>query len=500
MKATYDDAMLTCNTLKSHGFDAFLAGGCVRDLLLGVAPSDYDITTSAVPEQVQIVFPNTVPVGISFGVVKVICGNDRELDVATFRTDGTYSDNRRPDTVQYSKSAEEDVKRRDFTINALLMDTDKKIIDYVGGQDDLKKRIIRTVGDPFARFAEDSLRMLRAIRFANKYNLDIDRDTWNSIMALASNIKIVSKERVTEELTKMLTGGKADKAFWSLHSSGLWESWFKKSMSDASRYWSIQHSLSLVEVNSDFAIPLAIILESMYSMDRLEFKDRLCLTNTCSKLSDNIIDESRKLTSFMESSLAKQRRMINHPNLELHKQFIRCKQYENKWAYDIPIDQSFSDVMNRMEEVKAMGLPDPIINGNDLIEWKYKPGSIFTSMIYSIQTEQLEGRITNKDQARRFLLNKFRAAPRTLADGTEYDGMSPARFVAQCSVGHVMSLEVACKPDGTIDWNTIENKQGVNVSSNDFYANCTFEYMAGSGWTQRCCGKRAKKKFVRAQV
>src|SRR5208337_2035535 len=132
MKANYEDARSVLRRLKHLGHTAYLAGGCVRDTLLGVQPNDYDITTSATPEEVQSAFDKTIPVGMSFGVIKVICGDNREMDVATFRRDGKYSDNRRPDSVEYSSSAEEDVKRRDFTINALLMDEDGKVLDYVG--------------------------------------------------------------------------------------------------------------------------------------------------------------------------------------------------------------------------------------------------------------------------------------------------------------------------------------------------------------------------------
>src|SRR5579871_5633655 len=171
-------ALEVVRTLRERGFQAYFCGGCVRDLLLGREPADYDVTTSAIPDEVMKIFPQTYAVGAQFGVVLVPVRKDTPegesanyaIEVATFRSDGAYSDGRHPDAVQFSKDAQFDVQRRDFTINGLLLDPDtREVLDYVGGREDLKQGIIRTIGQAHQRFAEDKLRMLRAVRFAARF-------------------------------------------------------------------------------------------------------------------------------------------------------------------------------------------------------------------------------------------------------------------------------------------------------------------------------------------
>src|SRR5271165_6607477 len=205
--------------LRRHGFEAYFAGGCVRDMLLGLEPTDYDITTNAVPNEVMRIFPETYAVGAQFGVVLVPVPKDsgrevippehpQAIEVATFRSDGVYSDGRHPDQVQYSKSPEEDVQRRDFTINGLLMDPldGDQVLDFVGGRADLDAGIVRAIGDP-------ERRLLRGVRFAARFGYVIDPPTFVAIRKLAAQIHQVSRERVRDELTKMLTEGHARKAF-----------------------------------------------------------------------------------------------------------------------------------------------------------------------------------------------------------------------------------------------------------------------------------------------
>src|SRR5712692_5649183 len=207
--------------LREHGYQAFLVGGCVRDLLLGREPADYDVATDATPDEVMRIFPETYAVGAQFGVVLVPLpkdsaskGENDTVEVATFRTDIGYSDGRHPDQVRYSKNPREDVERRDFTINGLLLDPIKnEVLDFVGGRKDLEAGIIRTIGEPEHRFAEDKLRMLRAVRFAARFGYRIDPATLAAIRRLAVQIHQVSRERVRDELTKMLTEDHARKAF-----------------------------------------------------------------------------------------------------------------------------------------------------------------------------------------------------------------------------------------------------------------------------------------------
>jgi poly(A) polymerase len=214
-------AISICTTLHSAGYQAFLVGGCVRDLLLKREPADYDVATDATPEQVLQLFPNGITVGAQFGVI-LVPQDGMKVEVATFRSDIGYADGRHPDRVEYSTTPEEDVKRRDFTVNGLLMrhDTDE-VLDFVKGQADLDTGIIRAIGEPDRRFAEDKLRMLRAVRFAARFGYEIEAETFRAIRRHAKEIQQVSAERIREELTKMLTEGAARAAFELLDSCWL---------------------------------------------------------------------------------------------------------------------------------------------------------------------------------------------------------------------------------------------------------------------------------------
>src|SRR6266478_5284826 len=223
------------STLHKQGHQAYLAGGCVRDLLLSREPADYDVATDATPQQVMQIFPQTYAVGEQFGVVLVPDSdgatgalarpgerNNATVEVATFRSDVGYSDGRHPDEVRFTQDPREDVQRRDFTINGMMLDpATNEVLDFVGGRDDLKAGIIRAIGDPERRFTEDKLRMLRAVRFAARFNYKIDPATMAAIQELAPKIHQVSCERVREELTKMLTEGQARKAFELLDTTKL---------------------------------------------------------------------------------------------------------------------------------------------------------------------------------------------------------------------------------------------------------------------------------------
>jgi len=220
-----------CRVLREAGYQAYLVGGCVRDILLEREPADYDVATDATPDRVQELFPRSLDVGAQFGVVIVTdlsptddpeTPGSAQVEVATFRTDRGYSDGRHPDRVEYAESPAEDVERRDFTINALLLDPQtNQVLDFVGGRDDLRAGIIRAIGRPEARFGEDKLRMIRAVRFAARFGYAIETATWDAIVKLAPEIRQVSIERVRDELTKILTEGAARRGFELLDQSGL---------------------------------------------------------------------------------------------------------------------------------------------------------------------------------------------------------------------------------------------------------------------------------------
>src|SRR5271169_3027703 len=230
-----DFATSIIQTLRQRGFQAYLAGGCVRDLLLKREPADYDVATNATPQQVMNIFPETYAVGAQFGVVLVpapesdvastgteIPSKSQAVEVATFRSDIGYSDGRHPDEVRFSRDPQEDVARRDFTINGMLLDpVSGDVLDYVGGRADLKSGIIRTIGDPEQRFGEDKLRMLRAVRFAARFEYTIEPATFAAMQKRAHEIEVVSRERVRDELTRMLTEGRARSAFLLLDECGL---------------------------------------------------------------------------------------------------------------------------------------------------------------------------------------------------------------------------------------------------------------------------------------
>jgi poly(A) polymerase len=215
-----------CRTLRSAGHQAYFVGGCVRDILLGREPADFDVSTDATPDRVQQIFPHSLAVGAKFGVVIVMEDSDsadsEQIEVATFRSDVGYSDGRHPDKVIYATSPQEDVRRRDFTINALLLDPETgDVSDFVGGRDDLREGIIRAIGVPAERFQEDKLRMIRAIRFAARFGYTIEPETFRAIEKLAPLVREVSAERIRDELTKLLTEGAARRGFELLDQSGL---------------------------------------------------------------------------------------------------------------------------------------------------------------------------------------------------------------------------------------------------------------------------------------
>lgn len=215
-----DAAVAVVTTLREAGHEALFAGGAVRDLLRGELPHDYDVATSARPEQVVRLFPHTVAVGAHFGVVVVQHGG-HDVEVATFRSDGAYVDGRHPSHVVYS-TAEQDVKRRDFTINGLLYDpVQERVIDHVGGRADLEAGVLRCIGDAHARIGEDRLRMLRAVRFAVRFGLTIAPETWEAVRAHASEVGQVSAERIRDEVCKMLTGPRPAEALVRLQEAGL---------------------------------------------------------------------------------------------------------------------------------------------------------------------------------------------------------------------------------------------------------------------------------------
>lgn len=228
MSSLFDPALIpqeviaVGRTLNARGHQAYLVGGSLRDLILGRTPSDYDIATDARPEEVAALFPRTVPVGVAFGSVLVEAGTWGFVDVTTFRKDLEYVDGRRPRGVEFGASIEDDLARRDFTVNALAWEMgDGRLVDPFGGLQDLREGIIRAVGDPARRFREDALRTLRAVRFAGQLGFDMDPDTWQALQQEARGVRRLSGERVRDELFKILVVPEVERALWMLHEAGL---------------------------------------------------------------------------------------------------------------------------------------------------------------------------------------------------------------------------------------------------------------------------------------
>src|SRR5438552_4761058 len=215
-----DSATEIVRELRSRGHEAYLVGGCVRDMVMGLEPADYDIATSAKPEEIVKMFPRTESIGAQFGVILVI-HRGHPFEVATFRSDEAYVDGRRPTGVVFT-DAKQDVLRRDFTINGLLYDPiSKEVIDYVGGQADIQAKLVRAIGDPHARFEEDKLRILRAVRFGARLGYQIEPRTWQAVVAMAPRIHQVSSERIRDEVCRILTEGRAARGFLLMEESGL---------------------------------------------------------------------------------------------------------------------------------------------------------------------------------------------------------------------------------------------------------------------------------------
>lgn len=210
------------HTLNKNGYDAYIVGGAVRDFLLGKKSSDIDITTNATPGTVMELFPEVYPTGIEFGTVTVMLEGEG-YEVTTFRTDGEYLDGRRPEVVTFGETIEDDLSRRDFTINAMAMDADGKIIDIFGGQDDLRKGIIRAVGSPVKRFSEDALRILRAFRFSARYGFDIEAETFKAIKETKEGLRKISFERIRDEICKILLTDNVLDTFTAMYESGVLE-------------------------------------------------------------------------------------------------------------------------------------------------------------------------------------------------------------------------------------------------------------------------------------
>jgi len=437
-------AIAIVRTLRDHGHQAYLVGGCVRDLLLGREPADYDVTTDATPDEVMRIFPETYAVGAQFGVVLVPLPKDEvtkeendAVEVATFRSDVGYTDGRHPDHVRYSKDAREDVERRDFTINGLLLDPlADEVLDYVNGRVDLKAGIIRTIGDPERRFAEDKLRILRAVRFAARFDYTIDPQTFAAIQKLASQIHQVSCERIREELTKMLTEGRARRAFLLLDESGL----LREVLPEISRMKGVEqppqfhpegdvfvHTLWLLEKLPQPCPPTLAWGALLHDVgkpptfrvapDRIRFDGhvdvgvrmgqeilrRLHFSNDDTEQILALIDNHMRFADVQRMKESTLKKFIRIPHFDEHLQLHRIdclSSHGDLTSYNFTQEKI---ITMPPESVR----PTPLITGQELIAAGYVPGPLFKEILGAVEDAQLEGRLHSKEQAMQFVRNGF---------------------------------------------------------------------------------------------
>ena len=436
-------------TLRQRGFQAYLVGGCVRDLLLGHEPKDYDVATNATPAQVMNIFPETYAVGAQFGVVLVpvpegdaasnVSTESHAVEVATFRSDIGYSDGRHPDEVRFSQDPREDVARRDFTINGMMLDpaTDE-VLDFVGGRKDLEAGVIRSIGDPEKRFAEDKLRMLRAVRFAARFEYAIEPNTFAAIEKLAEQIQIVSRERVRDELTRMLTEGHARRAFLLLDESGL----LKQVLPEISAMKGVEqppefhpegdvfvHTLLLLD-NLPSPCPMTLAWGALLhdvgkpatfrvAPDRIRFDNHVDVgvkmaEEICARLRFSN-DETAQILALVENHMRFGH--VSRMKESTLKRFLRMPAFDEHLALHRADSLASHRNLNTYEflQKKCAEIPpekmrpQPLVTGDDLIAAGHAPGPKFREILNAVEDAQLEGRLLSRDAALEFLRREYPA-------------------------------------------------------------------------------------------
>jgi poly(A) polymerase len=428
-----------CDSLRGNGYQALLVGGCVRDLLLGREPADYDVTTDATPDQIMALFPESLAVSAQFGVM-LIPRDGLKVEVATFRSDVGYSDGRHPDHVVYSKTPQDDVQRRDFTINGLLMRHDSgDVLDFVGGQADLKAKVIRAIGEPSRRFTEDKLRMMRAVRFAARFEFEIEAATFRAIRRQVAETHQVSPERLREELTKMLTEGAARRAFELLDETWLLQQVLPeigamKGVEQPAQYhpegdvW-IHTRLMLEELPKDASPTLAwgVLLHDVgkpptfqsakETGDRIRFNNhvevglrmaeaickRLRFSNEETEQILALVDNHMKFGAVEEMRASTLKRFVRLPHFEEHLALHRLdcmSSHRNLDSYDFV--RQFLE-RTPPEQVR----PARLLGGDDLQGMGFQPGPLFTQILQSLEDAQLEGQVKTKWEAEEFVLAKY---------------------------------------------------------------------------------------------
>ena len=424
-----EEATKVISKLQQSGYLAYFAGGCVRDLLRDQVPTDYDIATNALPEQVTSLFSKTRSVGAHFGVIIVISG-EFAFEVATFRNDGSYGDGRRPESVEFT-SPEEDVLRRDFTINGIFYDPiEGSTIDYVNGQDDIESGTVRAIGDPESRFREDHLRLLRAVRFAARFDYQIEENTWAAICSHAGEIKNISEERIRDEISKILTDPNRVRGFDLLVESGLMEAMIPEILDlkgceqppqfhpEGDVFVHTRLMLTLLKDDPSLSLVLSVLLHdigkpSTYSYD--EESDRIRF-NGHDKIGAEMASDILKRLKFPNKVIEEVTEMVaNHMTFKdvqkmreaKLKRFMARPTFEDETElHRVDCLGSWGGLDNydflnqkRTEFDNEPIIPPPLLTGNDLIEIGWEPGPKLGEVLTKVQDMQLEKNLNSKEEA-----------------------------------------------------------------------------------------------------
>lgn len=429
-----EKAIFIVRRLRQEGYEAFLAGGCVRDMLLQKPPQDYDIATNAKPEDIQRVFAETIPVGAQFGVVLVLVDGE-PFEVASFRHDGPYLDGRRPSHVRYG-SLEEDIFRRDFTINGMVYDPiGDRVIDLVEGQKDLQRGVIRAIGNPRDRFDEDRLRMIRAVRFAASLGFEIEASTFDAIRRLAPTVTQISWERIGDELTRILTEGGARRGFELLDESGLLKvllpeieamkgtqqspdfhpegDVFAHTMLLLSHLHAPSETLAYGCLLHDVAKPVCIRQDA----ERITFYGH---TDKGAEMAEQILKRLKRGRVVWERVSYLVHNHLRHtqaPKMRLStlKRFLREEgigellELARIDALSSNGDLHYYDYCKqRLAELEEEEIrPAPLVRGGDLIAMGIPPGPIFTDILRQVEDAQLGGELNNREEALQWIQRNY---------------------------------------------------------------------------------------------
>jgi poly(A) polymerase len=428
-----------CAKLRESGHQAYLVGGCVRDLLLGREPADFDVATDARPERVQRLFPDSVAVGAQFGVILVV-EDSLQVEVATFRSDIGYADGRHPSRVEFSATPEEDVRRRDFTINGMMMDPlSGRVLDFVSGREDLRAGIIRAIGEPEQRFTEDKLRMVRAVRFSARFGYEIEPATHRAILKLALGILQVSHERLRDELTKLLTEGAARRAFELLDRTGL----LRELLPEIARMKGVQqppqfhpegdvwiHTLLMLEglpARVSPTLAWGVLLHDVGKPptfkppagpnDRIRFDEHVEVGTRMAEEICRRFRFSNNDTEQIMALVANHLRFKDVPRMRQAtlKRFVRLPRFEEHLQLHRLDCLSSHGSLENYEFVRRfladtppdVVRPQRLLTGEDLKALGFRPGPIFREILQAVEDAQLNGEINSHEGAMRLVESRF---------------------------------------------------------------------------------------------